>query len=174
MHKLLIQNQRGHLQRQAGKLKVKQTHKPFWSTGKSPLCGDRDGEELGGEGAAGSTGEEDLLGFGILVSKKRPQTKSSVLLVAHLGKKVYTSLVFSLFFASRMPPMPPSHQHTHGPLPRACGQEKIRKRGGKLMNLQHHYFPPMLLRSLSSSYLRTGVIFTAAQCPVRSPLMDEA
>lgn len=38
------------------------------------------------------------------------------------------------------------------------------------MNLQHHHFPPTLLRSLSCSCLRTGVIFTPAQCHVKSPL----
>ena len=63
MHKLLIQKQQGGLQRQAGKLKVKESPKPFWSAGRAPLRGG-----LGGEGAAGRAGEEDLLGFGILAS----------------------------------------------------------------------------------------------------------
>lgn len=68
MHKLLSHNQQGDLQPQAGKRKVKASHQPFWSLDKIPLRGEQGREELGGEGAAGSAGEEDLQGFVILAS----------------------------------------------------------------------------------------------------------
>lgn len=68
MHKLLSHNQQGDLQPQAGKRKVKANHQPFWSLDKIPLRGDQGREELGGEGAAGSAGEEDLQGSVILAS----------------------------------------------------------------------------------------------------------
>lgn len=96
MDKLLIQNQEGDLQQQAGKRKVKEISKPFWSIDKSPLCRERSGEEkreLLGRRQGGSPG---LCGpcehFG------RPWSRGNVLLDAHLGKKVCTSLTFSLLF----------------------------------------------------------------------------
>ena len=202
------------MQRQAGKLKVKEYHKPFSSIDKTPLCGDLHREELGGEGAAGSAGEEDLLGFVILVSTLKdlghraaccwmltlerrciPVSRfPSFPLLDYLRELEFEEGFFFFRSASvpceigweqallagehqELPPVPPSYQHTPwsppwGSVGDRCRVAKRRQgRGGKLMTSAS---PTFSLHIFEISVFQSGVIFTPAQCCVRSPLMDEA